>query len=95
MKGLTRRDFVRSSVAAGAAAALPLSNVRGANSDIRVAVVGVRGRGGGLAREFHDLDGVRVVALCDVDGDALAKRVKGRRRAGQTSEGIQEPQCKG
>ncbi len=77
MKDLTRRDFVRSSVAAGAAAAaLPFSKVRGANTDIRVAAVGVRGRGGGLAREFHDLDGVRVVALCDVDGNALAKRVK-------------------
>ena len=76
MKGLTRRDFVKSSVAAGASAALPFSNVRGANSDIRVAVVGIRGRGGSLVREFHDLDGVRVVALCDVDGSALEKRMK-------------------
>ncbi len=76
MKDLTRRDFVKSSVVAGAAAAMPFSNVRGANQDIRAAVVGVRGRGGGLAREFHDLDGVRVVALCDVDGEALDKRVK-------------------
>ncbi|MHC4298342.1 MAG: Gfo/Idh/MocA family protein, partial [Planctomycetota bacterium] len=76
MKSLTRRDFVKSSVAAGAVAALPLSKVRGANGDIRAAAVGIRGRGGGLAREFHDLDGVRVVALCDVDGSALDKRVK-------------------
>ncbi|UCE48823.1 MAG: hypothetical protein JSW47_01490, partial [Phycisphaerales bacterium] len=77
MKDLTRRDFVSNSILAGAAAAaLPFSRVRGANSDIRVAAVGVRGRGGGLAREFHDLDGVRLVALCDVDGTELAKRVK-------------------
>lgn len=76
MNSLTRRDFVKSSVAAGAVATLPFSNVRGANSDIRVAVVGIRGRGGSLIREFHDLDGVRVVALCDVDGGVRAKRVK-------------------
>ena len=76
MTGFTRRDFVRSSVAAGAVAALPFSKVRGANEDIRAAVVGIRGRGGGLIEEFHDLDGVRVVALCDVDGSALGKRVK-------------------
>ncbi len=76
MKDLTRRDFVKSSVAAGAVAALPFSNVRGANEDIRVAVVGIRGRGGGLVSEFHALDGVRVVALCDVDGGELGKRVK-------------------
>ncbi|MBL7187783.1 MAG: Gfo/Idh/MocA family oxidoreductase [Phycisphaerae bacterium] len=76
MRDLTRRDFVKGSVAAGAAAALPLANVRGANEDIRVAVVGIHGQGGGLVREFHDIDGVRVVALCDVDGGALDKRVK-------------------
>ena len=75
MKDLTRRDFVKSSIAAGTAAALPFSRVRGANEDIRVAAVGIRGRGG-LVSEFHALDGVRVVALCDVDGSAQDKRVK-------------------
>ena len=76
MKRLTRRDFVAGSVAAGATFAMPLAKVRGANDDIRVAVAGIRGRGGGLASEFHDLEGVRVVALCDVDRSALDKRVK-------------------
>ena len=76
MKRLTRRDFVAGSVAVGAALAMPLAKVRGANGDIRVGVAGVRGRGGGLASEFHDLEGVRVVALCDVDRSALDKRVK-------------------
>jgi predicted dehydrogenase len=76
MKRLTRRDFVAGSVAAGAALAIPLAKVRGANDDIRVAVVGIRGRGGGLIGEFRDLEGVRVVAICDVDRSALDKRVK-------------------
>ncbi len=56
--------------------AMPFSRARGANGNIRVGVAGIRGRGGGLVREFHDLPGVQVVALCDVDGSVLAKRVK-------------------
>ncbi len=76
MKCLTRREFVAGSVAAGATLAMPFSKVRGANDTLRVAVAGVHGRGGGLAREFNDLEGVRVVAVCDVDQNALDKRVK-------------------
>src|SRR4030042_5567826 len=76
MNNITRRDFVKNTAAVGAAMALPFSKVRGANSDIRVGVAGIRGRGGGLVSEFHGLEGVRVVALCDVDGDVLDKEVK-------------------
>jgi predicted dehydrogenase len=54
---------------------MPFSRARGANDTIRVGVAGIRGRGGGLADEFNDLEGVRLVALCDVDGNALDKRV--------------------
>ena len=56
--------------------AMPFSNSRGANDDLRVGVAGIRGRGNGLANEFNDLDGVRVVALCDVDSNILEQRVK-------------------
>ncbi|MHC4751993.1 MAG: Gfo/Idh/MocA family oxidoreductase [Planctomycetota bacterium] len=76
MKNLTRRDFVKSSAAVGAALAMPFSKARGANDDIRVGVAGIRGRGDGLVSEFHSLEGVRVVALCDVDGSVLKDRVK-------------------
>ena len=76
MKRLTRREFMAGSVAAGAALAVPFSKVRGANDTIRMAVAGVRGRGGSLAREFNDLEGVRVVAGCDVDQSVLDKRIK-------------------
>ncbi|MBN2316137.1 MAG: Gfo/Idh/MocA family oxidoreductase [Sedimentisphaerales bacterium] len=76
MKRLTRREFLAGGVAAGAALAMPFSRVRGANDTIRMAVAGVRGRGGSLAREFNDLEGVRIVAMCDVDQSALDKRVK-------------------
>lgn len=76
MKRLTRREFVAGSVATGAMISMPFSKVRGANDALRVAVAGIRGRGGGLAREFNDLNNVRVVAVCDVDQSALDKRVK-------------------
>ena len=76
MRGITRRDFVKGSMAAGAALVLPFSHARGANDSIRVAVVGIRGRGRGLLSEFHNSSGVRVVALCDVDGNALSREVK-------------------
>ncbi|TKJ35988.1 MAG: dehydrogenase [Planctomycetes bacterium B3_Pla] len=76
MRGLTRRDFVKSSIVGGVALAVPYSKTRGANGDIRVGVAGIHGRGGGLVREFHDISGVKVVALCDVDGKALDDRIK-------------------
>ena len=76
MKTITRRDFVKSSIAGGLALAAPFSRVRGANDDLRVAVAGIRGRGWGLVGGFHDAAGVRVVALCDVDEKVLDGRVK-------------------
>jgi len=76
MKDLTRRDFVKGSVAAGTLLSVPFSKVRGANDVIRVAVAGIRGRGSSLIREFHSLAGVRVVAVCDVDQNVLDREVK-------------------
>jgi predicted dehydrogenase len=55
---------------------LPFSKARGANNDIRVAVAGVKGRGWGLVGDFQGVQGVRVVALCDVDGNVLDQQVK-------------------
>ena len=78
MKHITRRDFIKSSVAAGVGLTLanPFARVRGANGDIRVAVVGINGRGGSHIGAFRDMQGVRVVALCDVDKKVLASRAK-------------------
>jgi len=76
MKNITRRDFLKSSMAAGAAIALatPFSRVRGANDDIRVAVIGVGGQGGNHIKYFNRLSGVRVVAICDADKTHLQRR---------------------
>ncbi len=54
----------------------PHARVLGANEDIRVAVIGVRIRGGSLIREFSAVPGVRLAALCDVDRQILGEQVK-------------------
>src|SRR4029077_6440461 len=61
--------------AAGAAAfsAHSRGQVAGANGDIRVAVLGLNGRGRNHVSGLANLKGVRVVALCDPDSDVLAR----------------------
>jgi len=76
MKHITRRGFIKGSMAAGISLALPYSRVRGANNDIRVAVVGFRGHGGSHISSFRRLPGVRVVALCDADRNVLDSGVR-------------------
>lgn len=72
----TRRQFLKTSALATAAfTARSWASVPGANSDIRVAVVGTRGRGLPHIAGYKELKHVRVVALCDVDSDVLAKAV--------------------
>jgi len=46
------------------------------NGDIRVAVVGLNGKGDNHIKKFRELPGVRVVALCDVDSRVLGKYVQ-------------------
>ena len=78
MKRLTRRSFMKSSIAAGAGLALakPFSRARGANDAVRVGVMGINGRGGSHIQAFDDMSGVRMAALCDVDTKVLARRAK-------------------
>ena len=80
-QGISRRDFVLSSAAAGAAiTGLSLTrSAHAAGSDvIRVGVIGCGGRGAGAAAQAMQADpGVRVVAM----GDVFASRVETRRRA--------------
>lgn len=84
-KSFNRRQFLGTTLAGAGAGVLSsttsYASIRGANEDIRVAVLGVGGRGGNHVREFSALEGVRVVAVCDADyahavgsRDGLAKR---------------------
>ena len=76
MSAITRRSFLKSSIAASAISALPYSKVVGANDDIRVAVVGIRGQGANHINLFRKIPGVRVVAVCDADKNILDREVK-------------------
>src|SRR5947207_2371939 len=79
MKAISRRSFLQTSVAGAAAWSLSprsWSQVVGANEHIRVAVVGINGRGASHIDEFSKIKGARVVALCDVDRDVLHRRAE-------------------
>ena len=72
MSKQTRRSFLKSSMAAAGIAALaPYSRVRGANNDVRVAVVGFNSMGKSHINAYRKIPGVRIVALCDVDTRVL------------------------
>lgn len=75
MVGINRRDFIKGSIVAGMTMTIPFSRAMGANDDIRVAVIGFRGKGGQHIGVFRKIPGVRVVALCDVDRNILAREV--------------------
>jgi predicted dehydrogenase len=82
MNQFTRRQFLKSSLLTTASLALlrtrgaEAPKPLGANGDIRVAVVGFGGRGKDHIKGYRDLEGVRLVALCDVDSAILEKEAK-------------------
>jgi predicted dehydrogenase len=78
MSPLSRRTFIKTSALAAAGATLPArawGQILGSNSDIRVAVIGLNGRGKNHLSSLAKIAGVRVVAICDVD-TALLDKVK-------------------
>ena len=75
----SRRRFLAKGVAGGLAARAVLrasawAQPRGANDAIRVAVVGLHGKGAHHLQMLKAIPGVRIVALCDVDEAVLEKR---------------------
>jgi predicted dehydrogenase len=74
MRTITRRDFLKGTIAAGAIVSLPSSHVLGANDRIRVGLIGCGGRGiDAHLPGFAKLDGVTVVAVGDPDAERRAK----------------------
>jgi predicted dehydrogenase len=71
----SRRQFLKKTVA-GLTVLAPMGKVLGANEDIRVGIIGLGNKGKGHVSQFMNMPGVRVVALCDVDPERLAKQVK-------------------
>lgn len=89
MKSCSRKDFLKASLLGSGAAILGKSSFLygqgsaaigksgSASGDIRIAIVGVRGRGNGHIETYFPgkIPGTRLVALCDVDSDVLSRRV--------------------
>ncbi len=81
MPPITRRHFMEHSIATGAltAAASILPRVAtaaaaiGPNDTIQVAVIGVGGKGMDHVNQLSRIEGVRIVALCDVDPTRIAQ----------------------
>jgi predicted dehydrogenase len=70
---IDRRDFLKAGAAA--AAAFQAKNVLGANDRVRVAVIGLRGRGLDHIKKIHETENVELVAVCDVDEKVMAARL--------------------
>jgi predicted dehydrogenase len=76
MSRITRRTFIKASAAAGVSTLLPFSRVRGANDDLRLAVIGLNNQGANHVGWFREVPSVRIIALCDVDQTVLDREKK-------------------
>ena len=78
---MNRRDFLKTSLAAGTIMATPFSKVLGANDAIRLGVIGVGssvkigGMGKNEINAFLKLPGIRFTALCDCDQAHLMPQI--------------------
>jgi predicted dehydrogenase len=69
---LDRRDLLKGAVVASL---LAPSRVLGANDRVRVAVIGMRGRGFDHIKRLKELPNVEIAAVCDIDENVTAKRL--------------------
>jgi predicted dehydrogenase len=72
-----RRSFLRAGTlaATGLATAVSAKRVLGANDRVRVAVIGLRGRGWDHVKGYQPIPGVEIAYFCDADENVLAKRL--------------------
>jgi predicted dehydrogenase len=79
-KGMSRRSFFKqSSTGIAAAAAFPTiipSRAFGAADRVNIAVIGINGQGGSHINGFPRMPDVHLAAICDVDQNLFAERVK-------------------
>ncbi|MCB9768228.1 MAG: Gfo/Idh/MocA family oxidoreductase [Candidatus Omnitrophica bacterium] len=78
MPELNRRDFMKTS--AGAAVGLGVlsrstASWAGANDRVRVAVIGLRGRGRTHVGAFAPMENVEIATVCDIDERVFAERI--------------------
>lgn len=86
---LSRRSFLKTTalgLAGTALSARSWGQVTGANSDVRVAVIGLNGRGKNHLTSLRAVPGVRIVAICDVDTAVLERTAAELSKNGITPE---------
>lgn len=85
-----RRSFLKTSGAAAATGLMTAASAKrvlGANDRVRIAVIGVRGRGWDHVKGYRTIPGVEIAYFCDVDENVLRKRL-----ADAEQLGIPKPQ---
>ena len=82
---VTRRAFLSRTAMSAAAGAVVVKkagassiprNVMGANDRVNIAIIGIRGQGGGHIQGFPQVPNVRIATLCDIDENLFPQRVK-------------------
>jgi predicted dehydrogenase len=74
---MKRRSFLKAAGMAGPGLTLMAGRRTVAAADkVTIAVIGMNGRGGGLANSFVELGDVNIAYLCDIDERVLAKAAK-------------------
>ncbi len=80
METITRRDFVKGAAAGIGAASVLLGTSRSAwaqaNDRIRIAVIGINGRGKSHLDGFIGRENVEVATICDIDENLFGPRIK-------------------
>lgn len=94
-KSFTRRSFLGTSAAAGAALAVwseipAAEETRSANDRLVVAIIGTNGRGQALAKGFASQANCSVAFICDVDQRAIGKGLEAVGKQSATPVGIQD-----
>ena len=84
----TRRNFLK--VPAAAVGSAAILQAQSPNDAVRVAFIGVGNRGSYLLRNMLKVPGIKVVAICDIDPEALKKGVAAATAAGNSPEGYEE-----
>jgi predicted dehydrogenase len=88
---ITRRQFLsRTALVTGAVSALSprsLARASGANNTVRLAVVGVRGKGAHHIQIFSGLPDVQIAALCDADRQVLNAQLRNLEKKHIKAEG--------
>jgi predicted dehydrogenase len=97
MSNIDRRDFIKKTSVAGLGVLATsrglapfITERRSANETVRVAVIGVNGRGVVHARNFATLANSEVAYICDVDANVIQKAIDATKSQAKTPRAIQD-----